>query len=206
MIQRATEQAQFWAGEGGEAYIARNSSADLEASNIVFFSKILKSIPGSPRKVLELGANIGLNFRALAPLIPDLHYTGVEVNPVAFEELAKLECVAIHSSIEDYQTTGDFDLVFSKGVLIHLNENSLFSTYQKMYSASNRWILVAEYYSPSPTSIPYRGREDLLFKRDFAGEMLDLFPDLALHAYGFSYHRGPYPQDDINWFLMRKDS
>ena len=65
--------------------------------------------------------------------------------------------------------------------------------------------MVAEYYNRSPVAIPYRGHEDRLFKRDFAGEMLDRFSDLTLIDYGFAYHRDPaFPQDDISWFLMEK--
>jgi spore coat polysaccharide biosynthesis protein SpsF len=44
-----------------------------------------------------------------------------------------------------------------------------------------------------------------LFKRDFAGEMLEQFADLRLIDYGFAYRRDPaFPQDDITWFLMEK--
>jgi spore coat polysaccharide biosynthesis protein SpsF len=54
-------------------------------------------------------------------------------------------------------------------------------------------------------SIPYRGHEDRLFKRDFAGELLSRFGDLRLIDYGFVYHRDPkFPQDDITWFLLEK--
>ena len=37
--------------------------------------------------------------------------------------------------------------------------------------------------------MPYRGHTARLFKRDFAGEMLDRFSDLRLVDYGFRYHR-----------------
>ncbi|MDH3208977.1 MAG: hypothetical protein OEL91_01100, partial [Burkholderiaceae bacterium] len=94
---------------------------------------------------------------------------------------------------------------FVKGVLIHINPNMLALTYNKLYEASQRWVLVCEYYNPTPTSIPYRGHTDRLFKRDFAGEMLDTFADLQLVDYGFAYRRDPaFPQDDIAWFLMEK--
>ena len=66
-------------------------------------------------------------------------------------------------------------------------------------------MLIAEYYSPNPVVIPYRGHEDRLFKRDFAGDMLDQFADLSLVDYGFTYRRDPdFPQDDISWFLLQK--
>ena len=71
--------------------------------------------------------------------------------------------------------------------------------------ASNRYILIGEYYNPTPVTINYRGHDDRLFKRDFAGEMLDKHRNLKLVDYGFLYHRDNYfDQDDINWFLLEK--
>jgi spore coat polysaccharide biosynthesis protein SpsF len=53
--------------------------------------------------------------------------------------------------------------------------------------------------------IPYRGHSGKLFKRDFAGEILDAYSDLNLIDYGFAYHRDNYfKQDDITWFLLEK--
>ena len=98
-----------------------------------------------------------------------------------------------------------FELVIIKGVLIHINPNKLKEIYQKLYDASNRLILICEYYSPTPVSVMYRGHKDRLFKRDYAGELLDLYSNLSLVDYGFSYHRDEaFPQDDVNWFLLQK--
>jgi hypothetical protein len=97
-------------------------------------------------------------------------------------------------------------LSFIKGVLIHINPDHLQEVYEKLYNASEKFILVAEYYNPSPVAIPYRGHDDRLFKRDFAGELLEKYSDLELVDYGFAYRRDPaFPQDDITWFLMRKN-
>ena len=114
--------------------------------------------------------------------------------------------IPIHrGSIFDYPVAEQAELVLIKGVLIHINPDMLAHTYRKLYAASSRWILVCEYYNPSPAAIPYRGHSDRLFKRDFAGEMLDMYPDLRLADYGFAYRRDPaFPQDDITWFLMEK--
>ena len=51
------------------------------------------------------------------------------------------------------------------------------------------FIGLVEYYNPTPVEVEYRGHVQKLFKRDFAGEMLDRFPDLTLVHYGFAYHR-----------------
>ncbi len=69
---------------------------------------------------------------------------------------------------------------------------------------SKKYILIAEYYNPTPVEMEYRGHREKLFKRDFAGEMMDQYNDLTLVDYGFVYHRDPFPQDDITWFLMKK--
>jgi spore coat polysaccharide biosynthesis protein SpsF len=72
-------------------------------------------------------------------------------------------------------------------------------------ASTGRYLFVAEYYNPSPVAIAYRGHKDRLFKRDFAGEIMDRYPQIRLVDYGFSYHRDPsFPQDDITWFLMEK--
>ncbi len=199
-----TPQEEFWAGDFGDEYISRNVSSELLASNIALFSKILGTVDALPTEILEVGANVGMNIRALQQLIPQAKFTGVEINKTASESLAATGCEVINASIADVELPGIYDLVFTKGVLIHISPESLKETYRKMHDLSRRWILIAEYYNPSPVGIPYRGHSDRLFKRDFAGEMLDMFPDLTLHDYGFAYHRGIYPQDDISWFLLEK--
>ena len=72
-------------------------------------------------------------------------------------------------------------------------------------TSCGRYLLVAEYYNPSPVTIPYRGHENRLFKRDFAGEILEKYPSMTLIDYGFAYRNDPsFPQDDITWFLLEK--
>lgn len=97
------------------------------------------------------------------------------------------------------------DLVFTKGVLIHLPPLVLPDVYDLMVEASNRYVMVAEYYNPSPIEVNYRGHGDRLWKRDFAGEIMERHPSLRLLDYGFCYRRDPnWPLDDITWFLMEK--
>ena len=97
------------------------------------------------------------------------------------------------------------DLTFTKGVLIHIQPENLPVVYDNLYRNSIRYVLVAEYYDPKPVTLKYRGHDNKMFKRDFAGELLDKYQDLRLLVYGFCYHRDPsFPQDDISWFLMEK--
>ena len=141
---------------------------------------------------------------ALKQLIPNCETTGVEINDRAAELLKHTGSNVIHGSIEEVEIIAEYDLVFTKGVLIHLDPQSLESVYKKIYDSSSRWILTIEYYSRSPQEIMYRGHENVLFKRDFAGEMIDRF-DLKLMDYGFFYHRDNYfSSGDSNWFLPEK--
>lgn len=199
-----TEQEEFWAGEFGSEYINRNQGDILLASNLNFFSKSLDRI-NSTESCIEFGANIGMNLKALKLLYPKQEYYGVEINESAVNQLASVipRSNIFHRSIIDFVCPQKFDLVLIKGVLIHINPNELTNVYDSLVAACGKYLLVSEYYNPSPVSITYRGHSDRLFKRDFAGEILDRFPQLRLIDYGFSYRRDPnFPQDDITWFLM----
>lgn len=203
-----TAQEEFWAGSFGDEYIARNRSEQLLASNLHFFGQSLRSA-GKIDSCVELGANIGMNLAALKLLYPGIALHAVEINAAAADQLGGQIGAdrVFHGSIFEWQPADRFDLALIKGVLIHLNPDRLPEAYDKLHAASRRFILVAEYYNPVPVAIPYRGHEDRLFKRDFAGEMLDRFGDLSLRDYGFAYHRDPaFPQDDISWFLLEKAS
>jgi pseudaminic acid biosynthesis-associated methylase len=198
------EQQEFWAGEFGDQYIGRNQGQQWIASNTRLFARILERT-GDVRSVLEFGANIGMNLLALKNLLPGSELSGVEINKSAFEELDKITGIqAHHSSIEDFESAQQVDLSFTKTVLIHINPASLNNVYDKLYSSSKRYILMVEYYNPTPIEVRYRGHAGKLFKRDFAGELLERHQDLRLIDYGFVYHRDKFSQDDVTWFLMEK--
>ena len=201
-----TEQEEFWASnEWGSEYIKRNSY-DRVKNNINFFSKVLDRTH-NVNSVIEFGANIGLNLLALNQLLPSAKYSAIEINKEACTSLEKLNFLdTIHNeSIFDFECKEKRDLVFTKVVLIHINPEYLDAVYKKLYETSNKYILVAEYYNPTPVEVKYRGYEGKLFKRDFAGELLDKYEDLRLVDYGFAYHRdNNFHQDDISWFLLEK--
>lgn len=203
-----TEQEEFWAGSFGDDYIARNEGNELLASNLNFFTKALRST-SKLNSVIEFGANIGMNLRALKLLYPNQEQFGIEINEKAATELKSFlgDDRVFNQSIFDFKMDTKVSLSLIKGVLIHINPEMLSSVYEALYNASDRYILVCEYYNPSPVEINYRGHSQRLFKRDFCGEMLETYSDLELVDYGFSYKRDPsFPQDDITWFLMEKSA
>lgn len=202
-VELLTDQERFWAGQFGEDYSNRNRGTQLIASNTALFAQILVHTPGV-QTVLEVGANIGLNIRALQSLLPEASFTGIEINRGATAILAETGCTVVEGSILAVEPPGTFDLVLTKGVLIHLPPDRLRDVYAKLVAATEKYLVLVEYYSPKPVAVPYRGHRDRLFKRDFAGEILDQHSSLELVATGFAYHRGPFPQDDLTWFVLRR--
>ena len=208
-----TEQEQFWAGSFGDEYSSRNAGKSLLAGNLHLFSRIIERTVGV-HSVTEFGCNRGMNLVALAYLLPEVKLRGVEINQTAIQQLSKQFSEAelaqpevIQGSFLDVTLKEKSELVFSKGVLIHIAPERLKEAYGKLFETSTRYVMVAEYYNPTPTEIPYRGHSGKLFKRDFAGELMDAYPQLSLIDYGFSYHRDPcFPQDDITWFLFQKEA
>lgn len=200
-----TDQEIFWQGEFGNDYIGRNKSMSLLASNVSLFSDILKKT-NNVSSVLELGCNVGMNLKAIHQLCPDSSLTGIEINKKACEELEFWgKANVINESILDCNIKEKYDFVFTKTVLIHVNPKYLNDVYSILYKSTNKYILIAEYFNPNPVEIVYRGHEEKLFKRDFCGDMLDIYNDLKLLDYGFIYSRdNNFPQDNINWFLLEK--
>lgn len=201
-----TEQESFWAGEFGTDYIGRNQGDNLLASNLNFFTKALSGAR-CPQSCIEFGANIGMNLKALKLLYPGIDASAIEINSDAARQLAEvIPASQVHNqSILDFKPTRTYDLTLIKGVLIHLNPEVLPEVYDRLVESTGRYLVIAEYYNPAPVAIPYRGHSDRLFKRDFAGEIMDRHPTLKLLDYGFAYRHDPnFPQDDITWFLMEK--
>lgn len=199
-----TEQEKFWASEFGDEYIDRNKDANIVANSFYLFSRIL-SKKNDIKSVMELGASIGINLQVIKNLIPNVNLSAVEINKKAFKQLNLIKNLNTYNqSILNFKTDEKYDFVFTRGVLIHIKPEELLTVYNLMYKISKKYICIIEYYNPSPVNINYRGYTDRLFKRDFAGEMLDNFKNLKLIDYGFTYHRDGYFEDDLNWFLFEK--
>ena len=207
-----SETADFWRGDFGNSYSQRNASADLLKSKEWMFRKALSPLfTASPQRIIEFGANIGLNIDALRRIdaFSMCEYSAVEVNAAACEKLREKKVSTFEMSMlsEEREWGKGYDLSISCGLLIHVSPEDLPAAYDALYHASKRWILVAEYFSQTPREIVYRGETGKLWARDFFGEMLVAYPDLRARDYGFvSRHDPNAPLDDITWFLFEKGS
>ena len=191
-----------WAGQFGNDY-AKRSPGDVQA-NEVFFARILAAMNADPISAIEFGCGVGNNLRALRTLLPDIALRGVEINESAAILARQVTPLITIGSMLVHEAIISWELAFTKGVLIHIPPVDLPRAYEVLYRASRKYIMVAEYYAPKPTEIEYRGRRDMLWKGPHAYDMLDRYQDLKLLDYGFVSSRDPYPQDDLNWWILEK--
>lgn len=198
-----------WSGAFGDAYTERNSvSADAVRGRVRALAKALAPLEGGmPRSVLEVGTNIGLNLRAL-PSIIDGEVWGIEPNASARDRVIEdgvLPAERMLAGFGHQIPLGDdaVDLVLTSGVLIHVDPTLLEQTMREIHRVAAKYVLCIEYFSSKPETISYRGEDGLLFKRDFGGLYLDMFPDLELVDYGFFWKRTTV-MDDSTWWLFRK--
>lgn len=198
-----TQQDAFWSGERGDTYTRKNSGPHV-GSQIHFFSDILRRIP-DVGSVYEVGANAGLNLDALKTLNPNVEIAGCDINEQAVG-ISKAKGYDIDlCSIFEAGGGRRFDLVFTRGVLVHINPDRLHDVYDRMGQLSAKYILIDEFFSPVPVPIDnYMGQNGVLFKRDFGREIMDRL-GLKLLAYGFRSKIDPvFPGYDTNWYLFQK--
>ncbi len=202
-VLEGANSLELWKGRFGDEYTTRNLVDHKQ--RIPFFRYVL-GLASGVKTICELGANKGHNLEAFRAISSDLSLTGVEVNPQAFKVLSTLENVAaVRSSIQDFSPVSTFDLVFTCGVLIHVPPADLNEVYNRIFGLSDRYILLNEYFSPSPVEIPYRGTSGTLFKRDFGTEFLEGREDkLEIVDYGFLWKRAHPAWDNTTWWLFEK--
>jgi len=207
-LSNSNFQIERWRGDFGNAYVARNQPTE-EIVGIMerVFRRVLQSTRTPPASILEVGCNIGINLRAMR------RFAGAEL--FAVEPNAKAREVVLKDGVLDAAHLADawgsalphpdssMDFVFTSGVLIHIPEPALQDTMREIHRTSRRYIACLEYFSRDPQTIRYRGESDMLFKRDFGGLYLDMFPDLKIVDDGFFWRRST-GVDDLTWCLLEK--
>jgi len=202
-------QAEFWRGEFGDSYSDRNDPGTEKIhARRSLWTQILRSTNGAPaRSILEVGANIGINFRALGQLT-SAEFHAVEPNQHAREVLIGdgiVPAANVYDGLAKSIPLPDVavDMAFTSGVLIHIEPDDLLPSCQEIHRVSGRYVICVEYYSDKEESISYRGHKNVLFKRDFGGFWLDNFPDLRVLDYGFAWKRMT-GLDNLTWWVFEK--
>ena len=200
------DQEKYWAGNNE---YHRRSPGNVGDNINLFRTALACADIGDNTKIVELGCGTGANLKALNSLWnangrhgKKLSLAGVELNSEAIKQIPSYARV-IQESVLDWEPDDAFDIVITKGLLIHIAPYNLKRAYETIIKASKRYILVCEYFCPTPRMIPYRGEDDRLWARDFGGELIDQY-GLNLVNYGFVSSRDAYPQDDLTWWLLEK--
>jgi len=200
-----TSQERIWAGNFGNEHHIRNDTRKLLASKEALLARILKSTPDLT-SVIEFGSGIGLNLRALRNLCPGIKLAALDINRIALNMLCLIPQVEIiESSIYDFHDKRQWEMVLSSLFLIHIPTDHLHIAYEYILRTAAKYICLIEYWSPKPMDVIYRSKKNMLWKRDFASELLQSSDKFRLADYGFVYHLDPnFPLDDVNWFLLER--
>lgn len=207
MNSARSEQEKFWADDYAENYIKKNSQFDNQLGADAW-GKMLHAVGNKVDSYLELGCNIGRNIDQIKIAFSDATPSIIEISKPAFNFVTarhRFEHAFNGAILESTFEDGSFDLVFTMGVLIHINPDQLLANMERMYKYLRKYILVGEYFNRTPTSIEYQGEKDKLFKRDFGKLFIENF-EVNLVDYGFLwghiYDRAGF--DDITWWLFEK--
>ena len=169
----------LWGTTFGDNYAERNKAAGDKRGP--FWDGIMKAL--APKRVLEVGCNLGGNLRWVAKHIEPNRAYGVDINTKALSMLHQ-ELPGVNALYSPARTLpfrdAMFDLVFTMGVLIHQPESTLPLVMGEIVRTSSRYVLCGEYFSKESTEVAYRGETGALFKRDYGRIYAELFPELKL--------------------------
>ncbi|MBB3061481.1 methyltransferase domain-containing protein [Microbulbifer rhizosphaerae] len=179
-------QERAWLGRHGFRYVVHHLEEKWEQTRTPYWEMLFSMLP-DVSSVCEFGCNIGANLRAINHLRPNIRRVGIEINAIACEVLRKSGIAEVHeASVSEIDLAEQFDLVFSRGVLIHINPSDLENVLRRMAKHSKRYVLIYEIFSPEPFHLESYSdivslatgekAEGYQFWRDFASEFSDLHP------------------------------
>ena len=85
-----------------------------------------------------------MNLAAIQRLLPGAKLSAVEINETAVTELRKMPEVTVYSrSILDFSPENLYDLVLTKGLLIHVYPDELPNVYDLLHRSSRLYVLRA---------------------------------------------------------------
>ena len=189
MSNENSKQKEFWLSEFADSYMNRNSNIDYVNNNykqktglteeevfVEFFSNLDKNM-----SILEVGCNVGVKISILQKM-GFVNLTGVELNKNAYEIAKKNfpDIEFINSDIEKFETEKKYDLVYTCGVLIHLNPAIISNVVKKIFSLSNMYIFGFESFSETLQEVRYRENLHVQWKQDFMSVYMKNFPELNL--------------------------
>lgn len=213
-MNKETNQMKFWSGDFGKEYTDRNPSTveEMEDLYMKFYGikrqelnqEFLKNFPKDFR-ILEVGCNTGSQLQILRNMGFHNLY-GLEIQWYAIEK-AKSQTKDINiiqgSCFDIPFKDGFFDIVFTSGVLIHINPTDLPVAMKEIARCSKSYIWGYEYFSENVVEINYRGNTGFLWKADYCKIYMENIPNLEIiKKNNYKYIQNQDLKD--NMFLLKK--
>ena len=207
-----------WAGSWGDSYQERNASnwGSIKNRSRLFgdifqametASKATPSLPAFPASVIEVGGGAGDNLRAIDMIYErsrqPVRLMSCDPNETARKAMADVATVVPGDILALPYGNNEADLVFTSGVLIHIQPTDIDRALSEIYRVSKRWILSIEYFNAVPDEVLYRGQSCMLWRRDWGEAWLAKFPDIKPIGNGFAWKRTT-GLDNLTFFLFEK--
>ena len=118
------------------------------------------------KKICEAGCNIGNN---LASFPTDFEVYGFDMSKYALEK-AKKRYTSFKFEIGNINkipfNDSFFDLIFTRGVLIHIHDTEIDAGLMEMVRVSKKWIMNLEYFGKDGEMIKWSRGDELLWYRN----------------------------------------
>lgn len=195
----------IWKNEFGDDYQKRNLATPNEISNRkLLWSKVIEKCPDI-NTVLEIGAGQGANLYALLDCMAEQPIDG----DIAFTEVNELQkkILVTKGFIEDRfdNDSYTYNLVFTYGVLIHVNPYNIEVVMDDMYTKSDKYIVMCEYFRPTCEMIPYRGKSNEMWGNDFGKIFMTRYSSkVILVDCGFMWKEST-GLDNITYWVFKKN-
>jgi len=144
-------------------YTDDNENSDqIELSKFIYHSSL---VLGS-KNICEAGCNVGNNLSAFPN---DFKIHGIDVNEYALRK-AKTKYPNFTFSHENLKkislSESSFDLVFTRGVLVHVPDEEVDDVLKEILRISGKWVFNLEYFGEDGKIIKWKRGDDLLWYRD----------------------------------------
>ena len=201
-----SEQSNYWSSN--HDYIERNSKFNHELG-VKAWTQILDNRLDHINSVIDCGANIGRNISFLkdSRLVPNAEFYALDINQDALKKLNSVfpDVQTQNVNLLDFSVEKTFDLVFTSGVLIHVDPKNLHSVFGNLMKVTKKYLLMIEYFNRTLIEIPYHGKERLLWKMDFGKEFIQ-FSGWNVVDYGFlwGHEYDACGFDDCNYWIFER--
>jgi pseudaminic acid biosynthesis-associated methylase len=185
---------ELWSSTFGDDYTNRNQ---VDWRLRMPFWKMIEERTGA-RSYFELGCNAGWNLSAIRRQFPDVNVVGSDINEQASRQahMARLNVINMLDFIKE--VPGKFEMVFTAGVLIHIEPEHLKDVMQDLIAKSLRYVLAIEYAAEVETIVEYRGHTEKCWKRPYG----KLYADLGLML--IDHGNAGEGFDQCHYWLMEK--